>query len=115
MARWHEALARALLARDAPMRTMTTSSFAGSGDRDVPQPSAPQALDFLFRLCFFLFGPSALSAKSLVARAFPDFAYSRPPFTGIYRVDRMGLSDVRCQAPRARLIASTPCGRELIL
>ena len=40
--------------RDAPMRTMTTSSFAGSGDRDA------RGRDFLFRPCSaLLFWPGS--------------------------------------------------------
>ena len=63
-----------------PMRTMTTSSFAGSGDRDV------RRRDPLFRPSSGpVPGPVIFGRFPAFVRLFADFASRAPPFTGIYR------------------------------
>ena len=66
-------------------RTMSTASFAGSGDCDI------QRRDFLFRHCS---GPCYFRQVFQILRAFCRFLHPPPPFTGIYRAQ---LGGGRCQ------------------
>ena len=85
--------------RGEPTGTMTTSSFSGTGDRDArvasslvvvsQQRGAPQARSFNDSLLF----PCSACYSGKFSRFrvdfLADFESPPPPFTGIYRADRV--------------------------